>query len=306
MSLISSGVVALRDGAVRCDVVPQFGGAIAGFWWESATARLDWLRPASAAAIARGAVEAMGCIPLVPYGHRIRNARFRFCGQDVCDASRDGEHRALNGHGWRRTWNVVERAAACVVMEYRHEPDGWPWPYRAWQTVSLADGALTLTLAVENLSDAALMPVGIGFLPAFPVAGGATLAAATGGVWQCDSESLPRELTAVPPEWNFADGRTISGAALDHVFTAWNGHATVAWPRRASSVALAGDWPMLSFLAVAAAPEWDYFRVGPCSHCGDAVNLARLGVADTGIRVLTPGSARQAKLVLAPTSGQGF
>lgn len=179
MSLVTRNLVALGDSLARCVILPEAGGAIAGFWWEIHGKRVDWLRPASAGAIAAGAADGMACFPLVPWGNRIRDGRFLFCGREVrLDAP--GAH-ALHGHGWRKAWRVAERSVSQLVLEYRHEPDGWPWEYEARQTIALDGGALVLTLEITNLSDG-LMPGGLGFHPNFPMTPSLTLAAATRGV----------------------------------------------------------------------------------------------------------------------------
>ena len=54
MTMVASGVVTLTSGSARCQIAPGAGGAVAGFWWETDGRRIDWLRPASPAAVARG------------------------------------------------------------------------------------------------------------------------------------------------------------------------------------------------------------------------------------------------------------
>ena len=298
MSILERDVVALRSGMARCDVVPHVGGAIAGFWSERGAERIDWLRPASAADVARGDAAAMGCFPLVPWGNRIRDGRFNFCGREV--AGEAGNH-ALHGHGWRRPWEVTERTPGRLVLEYLHEPDAFPWRYRARQIVSLAGEGLSLTLALENLSDD-VMPAGLGFHPFFPRPPELLLEARTRGVWLTDGDKLPSRWIAVPPEWDFAARRPLDGLALDNVFTGWDGRATLAWPGRAAHLVLDGEWPILSFLTIYAPAGEDFFCVEPASHCADAVNLARSGAAETGLRILAPGTQRSARLVLRPSS----
>ena len=297
MSLLKRDVIALYEGDARCDVAAHAGGSIAGFWWERHGRRTDWLRPASASDAARGAVEGMACFPLVPWGNRIRSGRFQFCGRAVVQTG--GENHALHGHGWRHPWQVIDRTAERVEMDYVHEPDDWPWRYRARQTVALAGGALSLTLEVANLSDEA-MPAGLGFHPYFPSAGEAAVEAAARSVWLTDADKLPRECVPVPESWDFAAGRRMAGLDLDNVFAGWNGKAAISWPERAHRLLIEGDWPMLSFLAIYRPSPHDWFCVEPMSHCPDAINLARDGVADTGVRVLAPGARRAATMILRP------
>src|SRR5690349_21065017 len=168
MSIVGSGVVTLTSGAARCEVVPQVGGAIAGYWWDEGGRRVDWLRPAGPAAAARRDARAMGCFPIVPYINRIRDGRFLFCGHEVVEtAAEPGVRHAIHGHSWRRQWQVVERGEDELVLEYAHTPDAWPWPYRARQRFVLSPDVLSLSLEIENLSET-LMPAGLGFHPFFP------------------------------------------------------------------------------------------------------------------------------------------
>lgn len=297
---IGNGVVTLASGMARCQVAPGAGGAIAGFWWERDGRRLDWLRAASPAAVARGEAQEMGCFPLVPYGNRIRDARFLFCGREIVEtpATVDRRH-ALHGHGWRRRWMPTARDENRVVIEYEHEADSWPWSYRARQSFVLDETALEITLEIENLSEG-LMPAGLGLHPYFPRTPEARIAARTGSVWLTDAEVMPTERTPVPPGWDFAQGRPVAELALDNVFAGWSGEAEVTWPERGARLRLAAEQPLLSFLVVYTPPGRDFFCVEPASHVADAVNLAREGVAETGLRVLAPRARRAAHVSLRP------
>jgi aldose 1-epimerase len=300
MTILGNGVLTLSAGPASCAVAPQAGGALAGFWWEREGRRFDWLRPASQRAIAEGDAAGMACFPLVPYASRIRDGRFFFCGREIVEPPAAPEARhALNGHGWRREWRVRERDEDRLVLEYQHAPGAWPWAYRARQTFHLTADALTLGLEIENLSED-LMPAGLGFRPRFPRGPAAVVSAAAAGVWLADDERLPREKTAVPPAWDLAEGRPLADLALDHVFTGWNGRAAIAWPEQRARLALEAGHPLLSFLAVATQSDAESFCLEPLSHCADAINLARDGVPDTGLRVLAPGARRSARMTLRP------
>jgi aldose 1-epimerase len=300
MTGVSGQLVRLTSGQARCEIAPDAGGAVAAFWWEHRGRRVDWLRPSAADGLARGDAGDMACFPLVPYGNRIRDARFRFCGREIVEhpGDRGGRH-ALHGHGWRRGWTIAERMADRLVLEYEHRPDGWPWPYRARQSFALTPEALEMTLEIENLSNA-LMPAGLGFHPFFPRTPEASVAAATSGVWLTDDEVMPTEQTAVPPNWDLSAGRRVADVALDNVFTGWSGEAVVTWPEREARLTISAAQPLLSFLVVYTPPGRDFFCVEPSSHCTDAINLAREGVADTGVRVLAPSVRRAATMRLSP------
>lgn len=298
--IVDNGVITLTSETATCEVAPRAGGAVAGFWWKRGGQRIDWLRPASPTAVARRDAEQMACFPMIPYGNRIRDGRFIFCGREVVESSAVTHTRhAIHGHGWRQDWQVVERGEDQLMLEYEHAPDAWPWPYRARQSFALTPEALTLTLEIENLADE-LMPAGLGFHPYFPRTPQATVAAAAAGVWLTDAEILPVEKTAVPPGWDLAKGRRVAELALDNVFTGWSGPATVTWPERQARLAIEATQPLLSFLTVYTPAQRDFFCVEPASHCTDAINLAREGVPETGLRVLAPGARRSARVTLRP------
>ena len=300
MTVLGNGLVTLASGPARCEVAPGVGGAVAGFWWERGGRRIDWLRPASPAAVARGDAGEMGCFPMVPYGSRIRDARFVFCGRKVLETPADMEKRhALHGHGWRRNWSVVEREDDRLVLEYEHTSDAWPWPYQARQSFHLSPDVLEMTLEIANLSDG-LMPAGLGFHPFFPRTPEARITAATAGVWLTDAEVMPVERTAVPPGWDLSRGRRVAEVALDNVFTGWTGEAMVAWPEKQARLRLEATQPLLSFLVVYTPPGREFFCVEPASHVTDAINLAREGVPETGLRVLAPRVRRAGKFTLRP------
>jgi aldose 1-epimerase len=300
MTIVGNGVVTLSSGSARCEIAPHAGGAVTGFWWERDGRRINWLRRASPSAVARGDAGQMSCFPMVPYGSRIRDARFVFCGREVVESPAMPQMRhALHGHGWRRNWSLLERSDNHLVLEYDYPSDAWPWAYRTRQRFELSSEALAMTLEIENLSDG-LMPAGLGFHPFFPRTPGATLTATTAGVWLTDPEVMPTEKTAVPPHWDLSTGRRVAELELDNVFTGWRGEAVVTWPEHGAKLAIAASQPLLSFLVVYTPRDADFFCVEPASHCTDAINLARQGVADTGLRVLAPGARRSATVTLRP------
>lgn len=300
MTIVDKGAVTLTSGLASCEIVPRAGGALAGFWWERNGCRVDWLRPAAPAAIGRADAQHMSCFPLVPYSNRIRNGRFLFCGQEVVESPADPDaHHAIHGHGWRREWTVTDHTEDHLVLEYTHPSGAWPWSYRACQTFALTSEALSITLDIENLSEG-LMPVGLGFHPFFPRTPQATLTAETQGVWLTDADILPTEAAAVPLGWNLSAGRRVAELMLDNVFTGWNGRAMLIWPERRARLELEATQPLLSFLVVYTPRAGDFFCVEPASHCTDAINLAREGVPETGLRVLAPGVRRGACMTLRP------
>jgi aldose 1-epimerase len=300
------GRVCLTDGLAEAEVAPAEGGCLTAFRWQGREGgrdgAIDWLRPAPPQ---RGfAPSASACFPLVPYSNRIRQGRFHFAGRDYTLAPNfDPSPHTIHGHGWQRAWQVAAQDKDSLTLAYRHDGSDWPQPYRAEQRFVLADGSLSVTLAVTNEGDGP-MPAGLGLHPYFPRTPDCRLTAPVSQLWATDDEVMPTALVAPPPGADPGAGLTPATVALDNGFTGFAGRAVIAWPERGASLTLEGD-AALAFLVVYTPPGADFFCVEPVSHCTDAVNLAAAGRGDTGIRTLAPGEGFAATVRFVPRRETG-
>ena len=279
----------LHAGATRVVLAPEVGGAIACYEWHD----LAVLRPASAAALARGEVRDFACYPLIPFSNRIANAALHWLGARYpLPHYLAGHPHAIHGNGWQRAWTAVERARRRVTLELVHDADGaraleWPFPYRARQTFALEENALTLTHAIEN-TGANAFPFGLGWHPFFPRTSATLLQFDAASVWQTDATQLPTRREAVPAAWNFSAPRPIGDTTLDHCFAGWRPPAGVRWLERGLAVSIEAD-AACGHLVVYVPRAADYLAIEPVTHMTDAFNRASAGEADTGTRVLAPG-----------------
>ena len=288
-------MIVLSAGAATATIAPDTGGAIASFAYDGR----DILRPTPRDAIDAREVRRHACYPLVPYSNRIANATLRHGGLDHALARNFApEPHAIHGVGWQRAWATVASDATSAQLALVHEATGetraaWPWPFRATQSFRLrahATGAtLALRLSLENRGDKAF-PFGLGWHPFFPKPPGTTLHFDAGAVWSNDAASLPVERIDVPEAWRFAEPRELGDLALDNVFEASTGRATIAWPDRSLAVVVDAD-SALDRRVVYVPAGRDFLAFEPVTHMTDAFNRAARGVAATGARRLPPGSA---------------
>ena len=285
----------LRAGRAVVDLVPAIGGSIATFRWNADDRSIDWLRPATAAALGRGDPEGMACFPLVPYSNRIRAGRFTFDGQTIQLPTRAGaDPHCEHGLGWRSAWTVVAADMTSAALQYRHSADAWPWPYLAEQRFAVSINDLSVGLALTNLSDRP-MPCGLGLHPYFPRSAGTTLTAAVTAMWATDADVLPHHLIPPPTEGDPRMGLPVSTAALDNAFIGWNGDAEIRHPALRIEAA-----SPLRVLVVYTPPDEDFFCVEPVSNVTDAFNLAAAGRPDTGLVVLPPGETLRTSVRFIP------
>lgn len=276
--------ITLTAGEMTATVSPGLGGRITRF----SRAGVDLFTPVADSNADPSAAISGGCYPLVPWSNRIRDGRFTFEGKRVdLTPSEPATGSAIHGHGNRRAWTVTGVAGESVRMAYHHAGDeeGWPFPYRAEQTVHLSEEGLSMTLACTNTGNAR-MPVGLGLHPYFPKHGDVGWWFSAENAWPPVEGKFPVGATGIPDRLDFSEPKP-AVLGLDQGFGGWNGTAHLIWPQAGLGLSIIGG-ANLEHLVVYSPEERDYFCVEPVSHAIDAINLATKDVAGTGFRVLDP------------------
>lgn len=295
-----SGPVTLASGPIAAVVEPSFGGRISAFRHcgtdlfapipDDGSRDLD--APASG-----------GCFPLVPWSNRIRDARLTLEGEafDLTVTEKPAGH-AIHGHGLRRIWEA-ERDGATLRMHYANEAgaQGWPWPYRAAQVVTVDERGMTVTLSVEN-AGAGAMPVGLGFHPYFPRMASTRVVLPVETAWPpVQAEKFPTSGgQPVPVELDLRRPSPVP-LGLDQGFGGWSRSAEIAWPDRSLALAITGEGP-LDHVIVYTPEHRDYFCIEPVTHAIDAANMAEnQGVEGTGHAMLAAGAEMSVTLRFSAT-----
>jgi aldose 1-epimerase len=241
------------------------------------------LRHTNAAALETGARLGLSSFPLVPYSNRISHGRFAWNGRDIQIAPNFApEPHAIHGTGWEDRWAVVEESASSAILSLDHQADArWPWSFTARQTITLADGGLTILMEVRNKSSEPA-PVAFGHHPYFD-AEGASLSFQADRVWMNGADCLPNE--AVVPEgiYDFSHDRELAQRSIDHCYSGWDGQAKIRWAGRPLGLTIASDMGA----AVVYVPDGeDYFCFEPVPHSNNALNRTD---ADPKMPVIDPG-----------------
>jgi aldose 1-epimerase len=273
-------LLTLRTGRLAVELAPSAGGAVARFTCGG----VDLLKPMTAGAVASGRGNNAALYPLVPYSNRIRDGRLVF-GDEIIQLARNwpGIDHPMHGDGWAHAWRVVRSDAQSAEIVYEHEragaKGGWPFRYRARQHYRLDEASLAIRITIENLEDRPV-PAGIGLHPFFVRDPDCTVTCRTAHVWRTDPEVLPIERIPVPPEWDFAHGRTPDSVMLDNCFDGWDGHASIAWPAKRLRLDIDGTEPF-RHLVIYTPPGQPFFCVEPVSHTNGQVGLAALAAGGT-------------------------
>jgi aldose 1-epimerase len=283
-------LLSLRTGPLAVDLVPSAGGSIARFSVDGT----DLLRPMTRADQESGRGNNAAAYPLVPFSNRIANGRLAFEGEQIQLARNwPGVNHPMHGDGWCHAWRVARCDTQSAEIVYQHdragEDGGWPFRYRARQTYRLDADRLTITIAIDNL-EARSVPAGLGLHPFFVREEDSELQCRTRYMWRTDTEVLPVERIAVPPEGDFSHARRVNETVLDNCFDGWDRHATIAWPSRKLRLDLEAS-DTFGHLVIYVPPDRPYFCVEPVSHASGQV----------GLSPLAPGATRVGTIVFRVT-----
>ncbi len=276
-------------------LLPELGGAVASWTRDGA----DVLHPVSDPNLLAQHGQPVAAYPLIPFSNRVGDGRFWFGGEDFQLARNfGGEPHAIHGNAWERQWQVTEASPSHAVLTLDHQgpAEQWPFRYRAAITYGLSQDMLLVSIRLDN-TDTRAQPVGLGFHPFFPRTDDTELGFAAGGVWVAGADALPRARLAVEGDWRFEPQRRLAGAALDNCYSGWDREAELRWPARGVGMRIGASEPF-GHLVVFTPPGRGYLAVEPASNMTDAVN--RMDIADHGLRVLQPGEALEATVVLSP------
>lgn len=280
-------MIELKDTTLATGICPPFGGGMAYLDTWSNDVRVPLMRPLRPPAMPVNAFEPnrMACYPLVPWSNRIDHDGFEMDGAHVVlSPNRKDDPYPIHGTGWQRAWRIAQQAPDEVVLALDDATPG-AYVYQAEQRYALLGNTLRVALTVRNAGTMAL-PFGLGLHPFFLHHGGARLRATAAHVWLNDGRSpIPVERAAVPPSWDFRDGRMLPGEELNHCFVGWDGQATIEWPGLALALDLAADADAFILYTPVGA---DFFCFEPVDHCIDAVHRPG-GALANGMTRLAPG-----------------
>ncbi|MDB5730148.1 MAG: hypothetical protein JWQ03_43 [Variovorax sp.] len=295
-------LLTLKHGEFTAELAPHLGGALASFYSgggePGASARRDWLRPATPEVLAARDPLRMASFPLVPWCNRIRDGRFDWEGRTVRLAPNFGASpHTIHGLGWQRSWEVVEATAASAALRFECDGRGaWPFAFHCRQRYALDDAGLAIELTLVNTGPRS-MPAGLGHHPFFPhrrEGAGTVVQAQVDAMWENDDEQMPTVLSATDPALAaLRDGMRLDRFALDNNFTGFGHSAQVRWPD-GSALTLRGDGP-LDYFVLYSPRDQDLFVMEAVSNCTDWINLrARDPALPVGGTALAPGDTLRA------------
>ncbi|UQY33222.1 aldose 1-epimerase [Pseudomonas fulva] len=283
---MSTDTLHLHDGITQLTLLPAVGGAIAN-WTVVATGQ-PLLRPADEQALKAGTPRQLGCYPLAPWSNRITEGGFDNPeGWLALAANADNSPLPIHGSAWQQAWQVIEHSDRSALLRLDSQ---MPFAYTAEQRIELDEGRLHIHLRVTHGAEAPMWH-GLGLHPYFPRTPHTRLQARAEQVWHCDANSLPTELSALPPHWDFSQEQQLPPLHTDNAFIGWNGQARILQPDAGYSLEIGSDQGIYLLFCPAGKP---FFCFEPVSHPVNAHHLP----GKPGLVLLHPNQSHSLTLSL--------
>lgn len=304
-SLTAMPLITLENSRLKVEILPEVGGSVVSCAARIGKAWVPIMRPTPREALAEGDSSRMASYLLVPFSNRLRDARFRFRGRTCQLRPNMPEGHVIHGDVRQRPWVVKEARSDALTLAFdsRDFADmNFPFPFSATVRYELAGESFDSTLTLTN-AGVEPMPAGFGFHPYFNRALTAAveaveLQAKVSGVYP---ELIPSTAAGpLAPDQDFSVSRPLGDAVFDHCFAGWDGRATIRWPR--SGVLARLECPTLTHLILYTPPGRSYFALEPVTHANNGFNLFAAGYPGTGVQVLEPEKAMEARFRLRITT----
>lgn len=297
MRFMPTTLYTLQNENWQVGVLPETGGALAfgrvrydGGW-------LDVLRPTAPEDYDK--VSLCASFPLVPWSNRIRDARFRFQGQEyTLQPGKEGT--APHGVGRYFPWQVTSHDDRHIHMLFdsaTHERVNFPFRFSSRQEFHLEGDTVSMVMTLKN-EDTRPMPGGIGHHPYFVRALNNPADEVLVQI-PCDKRYALTDLMAtaapedIPPARDFRQARHLGETQADDLFTGRRPGepARMIYPGHSLTLTLHSD-DIFQHMILFAPVGKPFYAVEPVSNANDGFNLYDRGVAESGVFVLEPGEER--------------
>ena len=286
-------ILTLQDGQQRLRLVPQLGGGISSWDWQTPQGGLALMRPWDGKS---SDPASLACFPLVPWSNRITQGGFAHQGVHYAlQNNYAGEPYPIHGDGWLQPWSVESHSAHAAVFRLQSRKHGGnPHEYDAQLRYELLEDGLRLMLKVTHRGRAPL-PYGLGLHPCFSCDEATRLQFHARGGWLSGPDAVPIAHTEeFPPGWDFGEPAPPDGAgAIDNCYTGWDGVMRASHPREHLMMVMTME--KNSGTCVLMHPQnGRYFCFEPVSHPIDAFHVK----GRPGLVSLAQGESAQIEVTL--------
>ena len=232
---------------------------------------------------------------LIPWSNRIRDAKFRFQGQDYQLEVNNSEGNASHGDTRRRPWQIEIAGQERINLSFNataYTNVNFPFPFAATAEYWLDGEDFMMGLSLRNVGDKP-MPGGFGHHPYFVLTGETMLELPVTQQYTLEDAMPTGAARPIAEEFDFRKPRKISEAPpLNDLFRGRQGDKPVRIIYPHGTITMVAD-PIFEHFIVYTPPGQPSFAVEPVTNANDGFNLYEKGISGTGVFVLAPGEERE-------------
>lgn len=296
----------LQNDFWQVGILPATGAAIAFGRFRRQGEWVDVLRPTAEADY--GNASLCASFLMIPWSNRLRDARFRFDGNEYALAVSSSDGTAIHGDVRRRPWRVENAASTALRLSFSswlHQNVNFPFRFAAQAQYRLEDRDFVMIITLTN-EDSQPMPGGFGHHPYFVHRSDTPVLLELPYDRQFELvNSLPSG-PSVPlaPRVDFRQRRLLGDTVLDDQLSARHGEQPIRiqYPNWGIELVMSSD-PLFQHVVVFAPPGKPFYAVEPVTNCNDGFNLFDQGVPETGVFVLQLGESRSGTVRLRLEGG---
>lgn len=287
----------LEAGALEVGLAPAIGGSVSAMRWRG----IDLMRRLSDDDRDAGNVLGVAMFPMVPYANRVAGNEFHFETRRWRVLPNNPPERFnVHGSGWKKPWTVTRASTVAAVLTLEVAAGAEPYSYRAEQAFAATEEGLSVTVTLTNTGPVA-MPFGFGLHPWFDRDPDVTLQFSARRFHLEEPEGVSGDPITLPPELDFAKGRSLPGGWRNNDYGGWTGEAIIRFPSRGVGLRIVAD-PVFKHLMLYADPTKPYFCLEPQTNASGAFNRGQWNDPDEGVIVLAPGESAAGTVSLMPFS----
>ncbi|MBZ0301546.1 MAG: aldose epimerase [Anaerolineae bacterium] len=290
----------LENDHWQIGILPETGASVAFGRVKQGDSSRDVMRPTDPADYDDPSLCAS--FVLIPWSNRIRDARFRFHGQEYPLEPNSADGNAIHGDTRRRTWQAESAGSERLSLSFNstaHNQVNFPWQFSALVEYWLDGADFGMTLSLKNIDEEAF-PAGFGQHPYFVRTDDVQLELPVDQHYPLVHAMPTGAAEPMIPDLDFRALRRLGDVPkLDNLFRGRQGDrpARIVYPSWDLELAITSD-PIFEHL-IAFAPEGKpFFAVEPVTNANDGFNLFEQGIAGSGVFVLEPGEEKRGQIRL--------
>ncbi|MHA7814078.1 MAG: aldose epimerase family protein [Phycisphaerales bacterium] len=301
--------IILELETIRLTISPSVGASIVSL--ERCDPRGRWAHVLREMPANAGDASDAASFLMLPWTNRVKDARYRFDGQDHTLIANHSDGTAIHGVARDHAWSLTDRSPITARMIYEHRADeSCPFSFGGVARYEIAPDRVEMDLSVTNLSEHAI-PAGLGHHPYFhrhlhSDADDLRISMDVSGRYACEGCIPSGEISDDKACELLRSGGPIGNPGLDDVFAGFGGRAVLEWGASGVRMTMSCS-EQLGHVVVYTPREQDgspneFVCIEPVTMVNDGFNLHDHGQAHTGVRVLAPGETLRTRTSLVFSS----